>query len=352
MNLETLNKYWVGKNVIGKLLESKLTGKRIPVRVFLQMTKNCNMRCKHCWVYQKDYQEEILKIKEPTTAELKKLIDLLYDRGTRWINFLGGEPLIRADLGDLVDYARKKGIYCEMSTNGILVSKKIEVLKKVHNLCISIDGDKKGNDAIRGKGAYEKIIKAIEFVVNNGLKLRIHAVLSGYTKDSLDHLVALSKKYGLVFNYAECSLPNINYRDKKLKLTEKEILKFYNKYRYYKLNTPYVASSLTAIDAVINWPLRKKRTIEKKDLIKINKGSFVKCQLGNRSCMVDIDGRVYSCPERWKDGLSLHKVGFDKAWDYLAKKTCVACRILGSTEQSLTLDLDPKPLINAITKFA
>lgn len=352
MDLNSLDKYRTGKNALAKLLEAKLTGKRIPVRVFLQMTKFCNMRCKHCWVYQADYQEEILKTKEPTTREMKKLIDLLYDRGTRWINFLGGEPLIRDDLGELLDYSRKKGIYCEMSTNGLLADKKINVLKKVHNLCISIDGDKTSNDAIRGKDTYEKIIKAIETVVKNGLKLRIHAVLSGYTKNSLNHMVALSKKYGLVFNFAECSLPDIDNRDDKLLLSDKEILSFYKKYREYKMKTPYVANSLTAIDAVIHWPLPGKRTIYQKDLPKIKKGTFVKCQLGERSCMVDVDGKVYTCPERWKDGLSLYDVGFDKAWEYLANRDCVACRILGSTEQSLTLDLSPKPLLNAITRFA
>ena len=128
-------------------------------------------------------------------------------------------------------------------------------------------------------------------------------------------------------------------------------MKFYSRYKNYKLTTKTVASSLTAIDAIINWPI-KKRTIYQKDLPKVKKGSFTLCQLGVRSCMVDVDGKVYSCPERWKDGLSIFDVGFDKAWEYLENKDCVACRILGSIEQSLTLDLNLKALLNSVTNFA
>lgn len=121
-----MGKYQTGKNAIFQLLKAKVSGKRIPARVFLQLTKYCNMKCRHCWAYQQDYQDDIRDAKELTTKEMLELINLLYDRGTRWINFLGGEPLLRKDLGIILDHARKKGIYCEMSTNGLLVDQKIK----------------------------------------------------------------------------------------------------------------------------------------------------------------------------------------------------------------------------------
>jgi len=192
-----LEKYQVGKNVIFQLVKAKVTKKRIPARVFLQLTKFCNMRCKHCWVYQKDYQDEILKAKELTTKEMIDLINLLYDHGTRWINFLGGEPLLRPDLGKIVDHARNKGIYCETSTNGLLVDKKINELKRFHNVCVSIDGNRESNDAIRGKGTFDKAIHAIETVLANKIPLRLHSVLSGYTVNALDDMVKFFKNISL-----------------------------------------------------------------------------------------------------------------------------------------------------------
>lgn len=350
--MQGLEQYRVGKNVILQLLGAKVLKKRIPARVFLQLTKYCNLRCRHCWVYQNDYKNGIEKARELSTKEMLDLIDLLYDRGTRWINFLGGEPLLREDLDVILDHARKKGMYCEMSTNGMLVEKKIGTLRKVHNLCISIDGDKESNDLMRGQGTYEQIIKAIKIVVNHKIPLRLHSVLTRYTMNSLDNMVKLAKKFNLKFNFAECSLPNIDNRDPNLVLSDHELETFYQKYKKYKQTTKTVASSLTAINYVINWPLKNSRTITKKDLLKLKPGSFYPCLLGERSCMVDVDGKVYSCPERWKEGLSLFDVGFDKAWDYLKNKNCLACRILGSTEQSLTLDLHPIALFNAITNFA
>jgi MoaA/NifB/PqqE/SkfB family radical SAM enzyme len=176
---------------------------------------------------------------------------------------------------------------------------------------------------MRGKGTYEKIIRGIKTVLKHKIPLRLHAVLTKYTMNSLKDMVRLCQKFNLKFNFAECSLPGIENRDSNLVLSDEDLEKFYSKYKEYKKKTKTVASLMTAINYILNWPLKGQRTIYKKDVANLKPGSYIPCQLGQRSCMIDVDGKVYSCPERWKEGLNLFDVGFDKAWNRLQKKTAL-----------------------------
>ena len=88
------------------------------MRVNLLVTKFCNLSCFYC------YAEDILNkkdVEEFSLENLKDIIDQAYDAGCRWINILGGEPLLRNDIEELIDYIHQKGMFIEMTTNGYYV---------------------------------------------------------------------------------------------------------------------------------------------------------------------------------------------------------------------------------------
>jgi molybdenum cofactor biosynthesis enzyme MoaA len=60
--------------------------------------------------------------------QIKALIDELHDTGMFRLNLVGGEPLLRRDIGRIIEYTREKGIDCAMTTNGSLVLEKLEEL--------------------------------------------------------------------------------------------------------------------------------------------------------------------------------------------------------------------------------
>ena len=84
----------------------------------------------------------------------------------------GGEPLIREDIGRVIRAIKERNRYCIIYTNGSLVPDKIKDILLVDQLVISIDGWEATNDNIRGKGAYQKAIKALEIALNHGLVFR------------------------------------------------------------------------------------------------------------------------------------------------------------------------------------
>lgn len=340
-----------GRKAMFSLLANKVCRKRIPVRVSFLVTKYCNLNCFYC------YARDILNVKdvrEPSIEDLKNIIDQIYDAGCRWINILGGEPLIRNDIEEFIDYAYRKGIFMEITTNGFFVKKRINALKKVDHLCISLDGDKESNDRSRGEGSFEKIVEGIEFAVKNGLNVRVHATLCKRTMQgkSLQFLSDFCNRLKIKLNYSENGLPGIEEMDPDFLLSEEETMKFYASYKGLKKKGFPIISSESAVGYALKWPLPKQTTIYKKDLKKIPHGSYYPCQLGRNQCFINTDGYVYPCSKRWGYGKNLYEVGFKEAWDYLKSLDCVACKELGTIEQSVITGLNPKALFNAITNFA
>lgn len=346
--LETL---YHGRKAMLSLLKSKIFQKRIPVRTSLLVTKHCNLNCFYC------YAKDVLNSKnifEPSIKNLKSIIDQIYAAGCRWINILGGEPLLRDDIEEFIDYAYRKGIFMEITTNGFFVKKRIKALKMVDHLCISLDGDKESNDKSRGEGSFEKIVESIEFAVKNGLSVRVHATLCKRTmsEKSLKFLANFCNKLKIKFNYSENGLPGIEKLDPDFLLSEKETLGFYQSYKILKKRGFSIISSSVAVEYVSKWPLPGQTTIYRKDIPGIPKDSYYPCQLGRNQCFITSEGFVYPCSKRWGYGKNLYEVGFKAAWDYLETLDCVACKELGTVEQSLITGMHPEALFNAITNFA
>jgi 12,18-didecarboxysiroheme deacetylase len=142
-----------------------------PVVVW-NMTKRCNLKCVHCYAFA---EGEGYKGKELSTEEGKRLIDDLTDFGVPVILFSGGEPLLRADLPELINYAVKKGLRAVISTNGTLITEEKARIFSEFSLSyigVSLDGIGDVNDAFRGmKGAYDMALAGIRNAKRAGIKV-------------------------------------------------------------------------------------------------------------------------------------------------------------------------------------
>lgn len=126
----------------------------------IRLTKACNLRCPHCYVDAGKQSEN-----ELTLEEIKSIIDQLAKLKTFYIFYTGGEPFLRKDIIEILQYTNKKKIGISMSTNGLLLTEKH--LEKIKNIPfdlfqISLDGTKEIHDSIRGKGTWDKAIEAIK----------------------------------------------------------------------------------------------------------------------------------------------------------------------------------------------
>src|SRR5438045_2869277 len=93
-----------------------------------------------------------------TTEQGVRLIEELADAGTVSVCFDAGGPLIRPGIGDMIRTARARGLAVSISTNGILIPRKIDDVRYANFVKISVDGPAAVHDSARGEGSYDKAL--------------------------------------------------------------------------------------------------------------------------------------------------------------------------------------------------
>ena len=142
-------------------------------------TRRCNLQCIHCYSSSQNvkYGDEL------NTDEGKKLISDLASFGSPVLLFSGGEPLLRKDLPELVQFAVDKGMRAVISTNGTLITKeKAAIFSKIglSYVGVSIDGMKETHDLFRGvKGAYVATLRGIRNCQDAGIKVGVRFTITG-----------------------------------------------------------------------------------------------------------------------------------------------------------------------------
>ncbi|HAB51843.1 MAG TPA: hypothetical protein DCE80_06690 [Ignavibacteriales bacterium] len=144
-----------------------------PDMVQVNFTFDCNLRCKMCSMYdQKMFLANEGKQIEIDSDVFRKIIRETKELGTKTILFIGGEPFLRKDLFELVEYARGYGLTSVAVTNGVLLNEStIENCFKsgLDWLSISIDAASEERfSKIRGENYLGRIIENLNIL--NGLK--------------------------------------------------------------------------------------------------------------------------------------------------------------------------------------
>ena len=131
---------------------------QFPLFVKWYITSKCNLRCEHC--YLTDYTVQ------PDLDTVLTLVDYFASKRVVGIALLGGEPLARTDLEQIVERISSGGMRSKVATNGLLLSeKRVKALTSAGllNYQVSLDShDQEINDSIRGDGTFLKIIRGIE----------------------------------------------------------------------------------------------------------------------------------------------------------------------------------------------
>lgn len=135
-----------------------------PEHVYFSLTNRCNLRCKMCSIPLSPSREE----DEMTEVQCKSIIDEIAGLNIQHLIFSGGEPLLRKDIFRLVRHAVARQIkMVDIITNGLLITDTVAkelVSCGLNHLTVSIDGLGEKGDFIRGMGASQKAMQAIDCV--------------------------------------------------------------------------------------------------------------------------------------------------------------------------------------------
>jgi MoaA/NifB/PqqE/SkfB family radical SAM enzyme len=182
----------IEKKIIPGLIKTftkSMFGYTSPMKVTHYITLRCNLNCGYCG-------RKNLRVPELTTEEIRNYIREFRRLGTYFWSFNGGECLLREDLGELLRFATDMGMKCNIVTNGILVPKRIDWLKNLDLVITSIDGPEPVQDKIRGKGVFEKNIKALEVLAEKSIPTVVVSVITNENVECLKSILDVVEYYG------------------------------------------------------------------------------------------------------------------------------------------------------------
>jgi len=139
------------------------------------LTRRCNYRCRGCTVWR----QKTLAKREVSTEYIRKGLEILHELGVIEIVLSGGNPLLREDIDEIIDYA--SGFFVTtVYDNGSMAIKKQDALKKADFVAISLDTlNEKKFDYIRGvPGAWKQAMNAIETLKSEGIQVGVSPTIS------------------------------------------------------------------------------------------------------------------------------------------------------------------------------
>ena len=326
----------------GQVIKARLLKQYIPFYVSLFLTKNCNFKCIYCVGRYGRYQKE----KDLSLDQIKFIIDEFKNGGTKRMCLVGGEPLLRDDIGEIIEYIRYNEIAVSLTTNGRLIKKRLNQIKRLNHLYVSLDGDKKGHELNRGKN-FERVMDGINAAVKY-VPVGIVTVMTKYNLHSLDYLVNFAKEKNLsLFIYT--AMNQVDNDKGKVTIealpTKEEHRALLTKIIAYIKEGAPIRASTRVYEISLNWPDYKKDVY----LLNEPKFNYIKCYAGKYHCAIDPEGFIYPCARMVgvDKPLSIFTDGFEKAWKKVNNHYCRACRIECHNEMNLLFSFNINVLLNA-----
>lgn len=163
------------------------------VQADVEITKNCNLRCKYCYNESADGNPEL------TIAQWTELLDSLHCAGLRAIKVSGGEPFQYPNILDFLEYAQSKFIV-SINTSGYFIDDAVvQRLSTMRLQAVQVSLDSataKAHDTFRGKGTWEKAIRSIKLLHGMGIPIRVSTTVSSLNHDEIGDIKKLADSYG------------------------------------------------------------------------------------------------------------------------------------------------------------
>ncbi|HXS64195.1 MAG TPA: mycofactocin radical SAM maturase [Streptosporangiaceae bacterium] len=170
-------------------------GLSAPICLTWELTYACNLSCVHC-LSSSGRRDP----RELSTAQCQAVIDELERMQVFYVNIGGGEPTVRPDFWELVDYAVAHRVGVKFSTNGVKITPPIArrlTGSDYVDVQISLDGaTAEVNDAVRGTGSYRTAVAAMSNLAEAGFAgFKLSVVVTRQNVGQLDDFAELARRY-------------------------------------------------------------------------------------------------------------------------------------------------------------
>lgn len=170
--------------------------------IYIYLTDRCNLKCRHCWITPAYINANRNTSSEVDIKYFKKTIIDAKSIGLNCVKLTGGEPFLKDDILDLVDFLHLHDITIDIETNGTFLNKEIvEKLKEnsVNQVSVSLDGaSAEQHELIRGvTGCYQKSLNGLSLLTETGIETQIIMSLYGGNTSDIEKLADIASGMGV-----------------------------------------------------------------------------------------------------------------------------------------------------------
>ncbi len=318
--------------------------RRVPLSVHIGLTNRCSNRCRYCNFAARPREQEW------KTEELLRVLGEIRRAGGRRVQFTGGEPMLREDVGTVLARARELGFFAGLSTNGFQVPARVEELRSADLVQVSYDGPAEVHGYLRGERSYDEAVAALDALQKEGIPVWINTVLTTFNANHIREIVEFARTRGITANFVllDFFLEPGGHFHPALAQIEELVLKGDSRrsvleelIRLKKAGAP-VGGSFPYLENARDWPHQDRVTGPEP-------ARLYRCWAGRATAHLEADGMLYSCGMGVGrvPGEDVRELGFAEAWRRLRPlPNCRSCTMACGVEANLLFSLNPRAIRN------
>lgn len=274
-----------------------------------------NLTCRYC-------NSPFLKDKELSLDEIEQLFTNLKKMGVYRLGLTGGEPLLRDDIGEIIDRATRRNFYVSLNSNLLLYHEKPHVFDKVRFAFTSLDGDLENHEHNRGSGSFEGILAAISDLRRRRIPVVAITVIDETSALAVDQILDYAQRFDFKVHFqikgtgetrSEVSMIRGKFSES---FSPEAYRQIWQNILAKKSTTRVIASSRRYLETVANWPdYRSLAALSGKN----------RCAAGYGYIFVNSAGFAFPCSIVKKSVTGLNLLSEDWNKSYRGEKPCNHC---------------------------
>lgn len=293
--------------------------KFIPHAISWNITKKCNLNCKHCYIDANPTQTTLSSSEgsalELSTDKCLNIIDQISVVNNKNILILtGGEPLLREDIFDIIEYAKNKGMTIFLGSNGCLINRSIiKQLKSsgVTGLGISLDSlNPSVHNNFRGsEGAWQGALNATELCKQHDVAFQIQTTVTNNNINEIPDIIRFAKEIGastFQLFFLVCTGRGQGLTDITPVQYEETLVKLYETQKSFK------GSMMVGAKCAPHYKRIVYNIDPSSPLLKAYEGG---CPAGTHYCRINSEGEVTACPYMELKAGDLKSESFSDIWN-------------------------------------
>jgi len=288
-------------------VRARIFSRTTPIAVGFELTHACNLDCKYC-----DRHARLPN--EMSLSDVFGALDGLRALGMQEVSLDGGEALAHPRVNDIVRWLSARKITMRLNTNGVLVRRRVDVVRRMEKLKISLDGPPEIHDAIRGRRSFELALDAVEVARALGVGVEFTCAVGRHNAHAIDAVlkIAESQDCRVVFQPVRPSLfgSSTGSADSWV-LSAAEATATFGQIEAYKRAGRGVLNRWSSLRHYRGFPQDKP----------------LPCAAGWINVTLDPEGNLYHCGQVNRDDKSNNvvRLGAKLAFERLVRKGCAQC---------------------------